>query len=364
LCRYSGLWIVLLLPVYPFLRRHWRLALITPAVAFVLIAAWEFWTRSATGKPHFLSSIARWSVPFDRARYEQFGFMLLIYLGAQLPLTGITFFAVGARNRLGPIFLAAGLGLVVLCARDWAGPGWADSLRPGLLFAWPAACLIILAGANIVSAICHRLAAKEPADAIRWTASLWLVPTTFATVSYQHVAVKYVLLPLPAAVLLLLDALRDFQGWRKRIKSVLVPLSLVVGVVLALAVALSDARWSNTYRDFFANDYPRYAPAPGHTAYFNADWGFRYYAERAGLTPYEGNPLAPGDRLFMSTVVGKTWYELPQVSRVVAAQELHYPGPFAVMNAEHRAGFYDFAWGPWPFTPASEVKDTIVVFEE
>ena len=53
---------------------------------------------------------------------------------------------------------------------------------------------------------------------------------------------------------------------------------------------------------------------------------------------------------------------IPQ--QVAARYELRYPGPFALMGFEYRAGFYSNFWGDYPFTPAREVRDTIFILRE
>jgi hypothetical protein len=127
-----------------------------------------------------------------------------------------------------------------------------------------------------------------------------------------------------------------------------------------LLVACSDYRWAGLYREFFARHWPQIAPTRGN-AYYAGEWGLRHYAERAGLAPYEGQPLAPDDRVVFTddNAVGLGPHDVDL--RSITTVLLRYPGPFAILDKAHQAGFYSNAWGYLPFAPATDVVDLITV---
>jgi hypothetical protein len=148
-------------------------------------------------------------------------------------------------------------------------------------------------------------------------------------------------------------------------------LSLPLSLTLGSLVALSDYRWASLYRTFFAQRYPSLAPSSG-AAYFDGEWGMRYYAERAGLLHYEGQLLRPGDRVLYSALEGRLVLEpcpgprpagcepVPGL-RTVAMPMVSYPGPFAVLG--YSAGFYSDAMGPYAYRLVRRFADHIVVLE-
>jgi hypothetical protein len=358
LTRFSASIALALLLAYPLFRRRVALRAWLPLVIALTVAgAWELWSLALAGRPHFLTSLARWSSDFAPSRYLRFSFNELTFLGAQLPLTGLALFAVGTRDRIAPILL--GVALLGAAALPWAAGMKAGPLAWAIvLFAWPGLLLVLDATRALAAAAVARFAARGSEEALRWVLALWLVAGTFATTRYAHVGVKHLLLPLPAAILLVLDGLWQRRGGVRPGHRAFLWASCCVGAALALGVAVSDQRWANGYRRFVEQ---RTELALGERTWFNAQWGLRFYAERAGWRPYRGGSLSPEDRLIVSSKVPLNWalpgFPGPLLERV----ELSYPGPFELLS-RGRAGFYSNSWGAWPFWPSSRVRDTIRVY--
>jgi hypothetical protein len=358
LTRFTALFAVGSLLLYPLLRRDWRWRSYLPAaVALAVVAASEMASFATAGRPHFISSLFRWTSGSSWLRDVYFAFNELTFLGALFPVTGLVLVAVAARGaRSIAVVLVSGLATVAVGAFELGGGR--DSIIAALLFAWPGLALVSDSALRLASGIPVRFNAPDARTALRWVLALTLIATTFATIRYEHVAVKYLLLPLPAAILLLLDGLNELRrGWRTA-GVVMLWLSCVVGTATGVGVALSDYRWANMYREFIDGEFRTRTPARGQT-FYNAQWGLRYYAERAGLVRFRGERLASDDRLLMSVMVPPD-FETERLPRVIAKKwVLSYPGPFAIQSFEHRAGFYSNRWGLYAFVPSAQVSDTL-----
>ncbi|MFP8878015.1 MAG: glycosyltransferase family 39 protein [Myxococcota bacterium] len=358
LTRFTALFAVGSLLLYPLMRRDWRVRSYVPvAVALALVVASEAASFAIAGRPHFISSLFRWTTDSSWLRDIYFAFNELTFLGAQFPVTGLVLLAVAARGArsIAVVFVSGAVAVSVGVFGLGVGHGLTIA---ALLFAWPGLALVGDSALRLASGIADRFDAPDAGTALRWIFALTLIATTFATVRYEHVAVKYLLMPLPAAILLLLDGLNELRGRARSAGAIVLWLSCAVGGATGLGVALSDYRWANTYREFIDGEFRDRMPARGRT-FYNAQWGLRYYAERAGLLPYRGDELASDDQLLMSTMVPPDW-ETDRLPRgVVRSWELSYPGPFAILSFEHRAGFYSNRWGVYAFAPSDRVSDTI-----
>ena len=365
LTRFTALFAVGSLLLYPLLRRDWRPRSYVPiAVALALVAASETASFATAGRPHFIGFafglseyIGHWTIDSGWLRDIYFAFNELTFLGAQFPVTGLVLVAVAARGaRSIVVVLVSGVVAVAVGSLE-LGSGSSLTIA-ALLFAWPGLALVVDSALRLASGIPNRFEASDDRTALRWVLALILIAGTFATVRYVHVSAKYLLFPLPAAILLLLDGLGNLRGRLRTAGVVVLWLSCVVGGATGLGVALSDYRWANMYREFIDGEFRDRMPARGKT-FYNAQWGLRYYAERAGLLPYRGRELSGDDQLLMSANV-PPYVETNQLPRgIVQSWDLSYPGPFAILSFEHRAGFYSNRWGVYAFAPSARVSDTI-----
>ncbi len=363
LTRFTTLFAVASLLLYPLLRRDWRPRSYLPfSIALMLVAISEIASFAIAGRPHFISSLFRWTNDPSWLRDLYFAFNELTFLGAQFPVTGLVLFGVCARG-VRSVAVVCVSGVAVAFAALFELGGGQDLAIAALLFAWPGLALVGDAALRLASGISIRFEAPDAATALRWTFSLILIATTFATLRYEHVAVKYLLLPLPVAILLLLDGLKGTRGHWGAAGAVVLWLSCGIGAATGVGVALSDYRWANTNREFIDGEFRDRTPARGKT-YYNAQWGLRYYAERAGLHPYRGEELTFDDELLVSTVVPQDFEtdRLPQ--GIIRSWDLSYPGPFAILSFEHRAGFYSNRWGLYAFAPSGRVTDKVYLLRE
>jgi hypothetical protein len=371
LCCFAGVVVIGLLAVYPVLAgRLSRKALIAPAIGVAVIVACDVWAVATVGVPHFLLTLARWSLDLGFGGVLAKGSTEVALLGAQLPVLGLPLVAIVLGRRRG-LWIAA-TALIVALALCLGIPE-VNPVGRSLLWVWPG--LAVLGDGVVLLAGCFWLRGRGSLtsdDAKRGLLGLWLLVGTFATVRYVNRSAKYMLLPLPAALLLTLDALQGLEGRRGRIGRWSLALSLPLSVALGLAVAVSDYRFADVARTFFAERYPSLAPASG-TAYFDGEWGMRYYAERAGVPQYRAQALRPGDRLLYSSLQGRPVlepcpvsgpYQCPPVTWLsdVATVQVSYPGQFAILGDS--AGFYADFFGPYSYRFVRRWSDDIVVQEK
>src|SRR5205814_790621 len=130
---------------------------------------------------------------------------------------------------------------------------------------------------------------------------------------------------------------------------------------LGLLVGLSDYRWAETYRQYAAEGFPKDLPA--HTRLFVCgDWGFDYYAEKAGALPMgKKTALLPTDFIIRDGITPCAPSEAFPRLKFVSMTPLGYPGPFAVLSKPLSAGFYSNGFGLFPYVPTREVKDGVIL---
>jgi hypothetical protein len=371
LCCFAGAIVIGLLAVYPLLTgRLSGKATIAPAIGVAVIVACDLWALGTIGMPHFLLTLFRWSLDLGLGEGLAKGSTEIALLGAQLPALGLPLVAIALGRRRGLwIVVAALVGALALCL----GIPETNPLARGLLWVWPGLAILGDGLLQLAAGAWMRGRGTSTSDgAKRALLGLWLVVGTFATVRYVNRSAKYMLLPLPAAILLTLDAVQGLEGRRARIGRWALALSLPLSLTLGATVALSDYCFAGLARTFFAERYPSLAPSSG-TAYFDGEWGMRYYAERAGVPQYRSERLRPGDRLLYSRLQGRLVLEpcpaLPPDEctpvawlRTVAIPQVSYPGPFAVFGDS--AGFYSDHMGPYSYRFVRRWSDDIVVQEQ
>ena len=355
LLRYTGALTIGLLLAYPVLAGRWRLRAFVPfAVGAGLALAWDTAGRLVHGESHFLHSVSAHASGGDWSHRGHMALAEVIHLGAQAPLLLPLAAALFARVR-GIALAAAALAGAIAWAKLAAGP---HAFWPAIVFAWPGLIVLLRAAQILIAWLVAllRRRADGPSPLVVFLAA-WALPTTFATVGYWHVAAKYMLLPLPAVILLLLDWLPREGRWPRMARLA----SAILTVTVGMMVAVSDHRFAGVYRDYYERDWRRDAPPAGGTAYVAGEWGLHYYGERLGLQTYANQGLGPNDRLIFTEEVPGAPGDLDTFSVELSRRELTYPGPFAILNRARDAGFYSNAWGTWPFVWSLDVRDRLTV---
>lgn len=282
LVKYTTLAIAPLLLVPIVMRRAWRWtwALAIPAL---LLLAWTLFNWIDYGASH-LASRPRppLVVPEVAARLVDW----LRALGAVAPfsLLGLPW-ALASRRRA--------LALATLFAA-------AAALPPGHGLAGANAMLARLFLANGVTVLAlaavslARMRRERPEEALLlggWIAA----GAAFIVLFTPFMAVRHALLVVPAVLLALVRLLPPTAspGWMRA--------AVAASAALGLALALADREAAVLYRDQARALYARLGP--GVRAFYLGDWGFGWYAARAGMQPYllGETRLGPGDRLVIAS---------------------------------------------------------------
>lgn len=293
-----------LLPVLTWwLWRHRRRALWVLAIPLVTLAAWSAFNLWDYGGIHLLGrriAVAEDapSLPAAVGLTVGRGALWVLTLGAMSPFT--LAWAPRAAARFGarrvwtgaavalPLLTVGGQLLAAFGPDVLRGETVVHSFLRGLFFANGVLVLALSVGAL-------RRARRAPIAQLlgAWIAAI----TLFIVVLSPFVAVRHVLLVLPATLALL--ALDPDTPPTPPTRWGALALSLAIG----LGVGVADWRTADAYRDLPARLSPALADAP--RVLFLGHWGFQRYATEAGWEPYVPGrtALALGDVLVRPSMV-------------------------------------------------------------
>ncbi len=170
----------------------------------------------------------------------------------------------------------------------------------------------------------------------RFLAGWLLLYFAAAVVIFFAGAARY-LLPLAAPlVLLVVQALAGRPVWLRA--------ALVINLVLGLGAAWVNFEHWRDSRAFAREAASRVAGAPLWTS---AEWGARYYAERAGARPLlTGQTLAPGDFLLESALSGNVEHSRGGNRMAVRLErEIRPRLPLRLAGLDARAGYATVGFG-------------------
>jgi 4-amino-4-deoxy-L-arabinose transferase-like glycosyltransferase len=179
----------------------------------------------------------------------------------------------------------------------------------------------------------------------------WVFGTfVFAAFLNWSVNARSVLPLVPAVGILLARRLdRRDDGLQPRLRGK-IAVALVASGLVSLWVAAADAGWAGSERDG-ALQVKEIVKSETASVWFEGHWGFQYYAQGAGLRPFdlEKETLHPGDVLIMPE--GNIQTRTPPQSFVRDWQtvEIALHQPLTTMSWRMGAGFYSSFFGPLPF---------------
>lgn len=216
---------------------------------------------------------------------------------------------------------------------------------PHPLFWAPVACgVLALCWATV------RLRSREE----RFLAAWLLLYFAAALAIFFAGAARY-LLPLAAPLVLLV--VRVFRG-RPRVLYAALAFNLILGLAAAWVNA---AHWRGS-RSFVAEAMPL---AQGARVWTSAEWGARYYAERAGARPLLRNQtLAPGDFLLTSELSGRVPFTTPALRLVPRLEREIRPAlPLRLAGLDARSGYATVGFGLRALGWSSGPVDRLALFE-
>ncbi|MDA2937112.1 glycosyltransferase family 39 protein [Acidobacteria bacterium AH-259-A15] len=170
--------------------------------------------------------------------------------------------------------------------------------------------------------------------------------------AYYSGSVRYSLLALPPLLLWWVAALE------RRVKEPYFLRNLIwFGVILtgfySLAVGYGDYRFAGVYRSAAREISSQYSQ-PAQTIWFTAEWGFRYYLEKAGAKPLTRTQRGarPGD-IIVKPYVASPWvtlYDGDEYTQLLEQRYVSMKYPIRVLDFFSHAGFYSTGWGILPFS--------------
>lgn len=176
-------------------------------------------------------------------------------------------------------------------------------------------------------------------DLRRIALALWLL-IPLPAVPYLHLPVRYLTACAPAAALLIVDVLQAFR-WRTTALGGIV----AAGVVWGSIVLHTDAKLADMGREAAVRLIAPHVAA-GQRVWFASQWGFYWYALKAGAKPLWTDQIpAPGDYLARGELEGypSTLKRLP-LAVLVETYTIAGPGG-RTMGGKARAGLYSNWFG-------------------
>jgi hypothetical protein len=353
LTKYSPITLLPLLPVMALRRARqpgwWLLGL---AVPLVMIAGYE-WLTSAMYGNGLLARAAyyaqHYSVAMEGGAKANVFVGLTFAGGSLLPLL---FYAPFLWRR--SLLLAGGVVLLGLWLAVWGawnylgltqhpapelGRSWFFTFQIAL-FAAGGLHLLLLTGAE----------AWRTRDRISLVLALWILGgLLFATVLNHLINARSLLAIVPPAAILLvrrLDAVAAGPPTTCRLYGPLVP-----AAAIALAVAAADFQLASSSKSV-AKAFAESCRPEGHTMWFEAEGGLKYYLERFGGRPLdiERSVLKPGDVLILGPTCNFATLPLGSIGYLGVLKT----APRSLVNVmgnsgSQAAGFYSFEAGPVPF---------------
>ncbi|MBV8552558.1 MAG: hypothetical protein JOY54_14765 [Acidobacteriaceae bacterium] len=202
---------------------------------------------------------------------------------------------------------------------------------------------------NVWKTLCFALGALVLVDIFLWAfqtleqrrlfCALWLL-IPLAALEYVHLPVKYLVPCAPAVALLVVDVLQTAR-WRNATLGVIVAAEVIWGSMVLQA----DAKFAEMGRDAAARLIKPHVAA-GERVWFASQWGFQWYALKAGARPLWTNQMpARGDYLARGEIEGytETLKRLPPAT-LVETYTVAGPGG-RTMSRKDNAGLYSNASG-------------------
>lgn len=223
----------------------------------------------------------------------------------------------------------------------------------GLEWAWVHILLFALMLASGILLFWEFLALLGDNSAETRLVVLWFFGIlTSCLVLYYAGSVRYTLLALPPAILVLLRCLEH------RIQSEYFLRNIVwSGVLLSLfysvPIAYADYRFAGLYRTAAEQLCSKYGTSENQV-WFTGEWGFRYYFEKEGakMLPRTSNQADVGD-IIIKPYIASPWvtlYDGDVYTDLLEQRIADIAFPVRILDFSSHAGFYSTGWGFLPYS--------------
>ena len=196
---------------------------------------------------------------------------------------------------------------------------------------------------------------RDNAQLLLW---VWLL-ISLPAIAYVQFPSKYLVGSAPAVAVLLAGV------WMRsgRLRHVIPWVAVSAGVVLGLLIVAADARFAAIGKTIAADQIaPRVRQ--GTRVWINSEWGFEWYALKAGAVPATNQPPypAPGDLLVSSSAAPHLPLDRFPNRKLVA--EFRESSRFGqIMNHSAAVGFYSNAYGYFPWTWRNGEIEAVTIWE-
>ena len=293
LCRYNGMTVIPLLLLYAILNRV-RPRTAVPAILAVLmpITVWTLISYRFYGRTHWMTIAGFETQWLDAGDLVQKTVYQLSSLALVIALTPLLILLLDRKLRRSVRYgVAVGVALTIgLAIEPWLPkritPTAAVLLAAGMAGAGVMAVLITR---NVLRAVRARVRLGDGGpEADDLFLSCWVVGTLVFNLYLMFAAVRYIMLALVPAILLLHRVLptprRSRSSWW---------LATAISFALALLLSVSDQQFAGLYRT-----YVKALPVSSQQRWFTGHWGFQYYMEGIGAKALSsGSPIRPGDEI-------------------------------------------------------------------
>lgn len=177
---------------------------------------------------------------------------------------------------------------------------------------------------------------------------------------YTHLPSKYLVPSAPAVAFLVLLKVR---GSSERLGQAVLAGVAGLGIAMGLAITKADANLASLWRQGAAEIIaPRVAR--GERVWFAGNWGFYWYAERAGARQMlSDHPFPPAGDVIVTCSSGPHDNSLKVGGRGERIEYIAYSEPGGRIFGGHpRAGFYSNWWGHFPWTWGHDVITSFSVW--
>jgi hypothetical protein len=185
----------------------------------------------------------------------------------------------------------------------------------------------------------------------------WLL-IALPVIYYVQLPSKYLVGSAPAVAILL----ARLWSRRKEGRSWIPGIAISAGICLSLLIIAADARFTE-FGKMIAQEQIAPRVKQGVRVWINSEWGFEWYALKAGAIPAANQPPypAPGDVLVSSSAAPHIPLErFPHRRFVGEFREFSRFGQ--IMNLKLNAGFYSNAWGFLPWTCRNGLLEIVTIW--
>jgi 4-amino-4-deoxy-L-arabinose transferase-like glycosyltransferase len=373
--RYNALSIIPIIILYYILffnkRKKWYiLAALMPFATFVL---WNIFTKIVYGEIHFISQLTFQSYLGQRNLITLIRHLVphLSYLGGGTVFTFLLLMPVLHKNKINKIiFIIVGVFVFpgVLHLRDWMNYDYMH-IRLAALFIFSILYLLFVRFKDVFLAFfSKKVILRDEIFLLLWIAVILIMQN-----SGKHSAAKYMITVIPPVVILIMKD-KYLESIKRAYRNLIIYTALLLTGIIGFAAAAADYEFAEVNRKIADYCAENIKVGKNNSVWFLGHWGFQYYMEEKGFTPYEQYTNEPqkNDIIVISILAMPQSMNFRLKDRIDLVDKLVYNGktPIKIMhnNKGKHANFYAFVnagsgYGILPFSFSRAPIDEFKVFQ-